>query len=351
MNHVRMGCDTLHQYDWVVVGAGIVGLCAAYHLAKRRLRVCVIEQMQRVTNATTQSGAGIRYFDPDPVVSAQVFESQHFYSELDLNGDFNPCPSYYCFGAASDTSILDHASARGFRVLSRAQLQTRNPDIDWRTVEFAVEDDEAGFRDPLRTWCALHAECERLGVSFQFGQKIMARGESGTSSQLFTQSKCYDTQGIILATGYWTPSLLARLGLPVVVRNRTITVHFLEGHNLSELPFVVEHESGFHARPTSTGGLLFGVPQLDWDVAPEHLPDRADNHLFEALQHLQRYGHERLSFSGVRTVHSADAFHLLVVEEQIALPTYMHVFAFGEGAAFKYAPAKTRAYVNSILGS
>lgn len=345
------GGEAVHQYDWVIVGAGIVGLCTAFHLAQRKLRVCVIEQMQRVANATTHSGAGIRYFDPDPVVSAQVLQSHGFYSELGLVDDFHPCPSYYCVGAATDSAVLDRASARGFRVLSRAQLQVCRPHVDWGTVDFAVEDDQAGFRDPLTIWDTLHEACERLGVRFQFGQQVLAFHDGASARQLLTRAGRYDAHGMIFATGYWTPSLLARLGLPVVVRNRTITIHRLEGHNLPHLPFVVEHESGFHARPTASAGVLFGVPQLDWDVMPEHLPDCAADQLNKALHHLQCYGRTPLSFSDVRTVRSADAFHSVVPGEQTALPEHTHVFAFGEGAAFKYAPARTLAYVNSILGS
>ncbi|MDP9711408.1 UNVERIFIED_ORG: glycine/D-amino acid oxidase-like deaminating enzyme [Pseudomonas fluorescens] len=338
------------HYDWLVVGAGLIGLCTALHLARRKLRVCVIEQMSQVTNASTASGAGIRFFDPDPVVSAQVVESHGFYSELGLAGDFRPCPSYYCFGAAAEV-LLDGASPRGLQVLSRAQLQARRPHIEWGAVDYAVEDEHAGFRDPLLTWHALRSACERLGVTFRFGHPVLALEQSAGARHLLTQAGRYVAHGVIFATGYWTPSLLERLGLPAVVRNRTITVHRLAGHNLSHLPFVVEHDSGFHARPTACGEILFGVPQPDWDVAPNHLPDRADAHLNKALAHLQRFAPLPLSFSEVRTTRSADAFASLPPEAQTALPAHTHVLAFGEGAAFKYAPAKTLAYINSILGS
>jgi glycine/D-amino acid oxidase-like deaminating enzyme len=339
------------HYDWLVVGTGLVGLCTALHLARRKLRVCVIEQMSQVTNASTVSGAGIRFFDPDPVVSAQVVQSHDFYSELGLADDFRPCPSYYCFGATAAEGLLDRASARGLRVLSRAQLQARRPHIEWGAVDYAVEDEHAGFRDPLITWHALRAACERLGVTFLFGHQVLAFEESAGARQLLTQAGRYVAHGVIFATGYWTPSLLERLGLPTVVRNRTITVHRLAGHNLAHLPFVVEHDSGFHARPTACGEILFGVPQLDWDVAPDNLPDRAGAHLNKAVAHLQRYAPVPLAFSGVRTTRSADAFASVAPEAQTALPEHTHVFAFGEGAAFKYAPARTLAYINSTLGS
>ncbi|KTC45107.1 hypothetical protein AO262_29325 [Pseudomonas fluorescens ABAC62] len=339
------------HYDWIVVGAGLVGLCTALHLARRKLRVCVIEQMSEVINASTVSGAGIRFFDPDPLVRAQVVESHAFYSEQGLDADFRPCPSYYCFAAPAAEALLDSASAMGLRVLSRAQLQAREPHIEWATVAHAVEDEHAGFRDPLNTWHALRAACERLGVTFRFGHPLLAFEDRAGARQLVTQAGRYLAHGVIFATGYWTPSLLAGLGLPVVVRNRTITVHRLAGHNLANLPFVVEHDSGFHARPTACGEILFGVPQLDWDVAPESLPDRNDAHLNKAMAHLQRYAPARLRFCDVRTTRSADAFAPEAGEARSALPEHTHVFAFGEGAAFKYAPARTLAYINSLVGS
>ncbi len=339
------------HYDWIVVGAGLIGLCSALHLARRKLRVCVIEQMSRVANASTVSGAGIRFFDPDPLVSAQVVQSHDFYSELGLADDFHPCPSYYCFGAADADCLLDNARARGQRVLSRTQLQADSPHIKWGAVDYAVEDKHAGFRDPLITWHALRAACERLGVTFRFGHQVLAFEEGVGAHQLLTQAGRHVAHGVIFATGYWTSSLLERLALPVVVRNRTITVHRLCGHNLPHLPFVVEHDSGFHARPTAFGEILFGVPQLDWDVSPDDLPDRASAHLNKAVAHLQRYAPVPLSFSGVRTTRSADAFAPRAHEAQTTLPKRTHVFAFGEGAAFKYAPARTLAYINSILES
>ncbi|MEB0089662.1 FAD-dependent oxidoreductase [Pseudomonas sp. CCI4.2] len=338
-------------YDWLVVGAGLVGLCTALHLARRKLRVCVIEQMSQVTNASTVSGAGIRFFDPDPVVSARVIQSHDFYSELGLADDFRSCPSYYGFGAAAAEGLLERASATGLRVLSRAHLQARRPHIQWEAVDYAVEDEHAGFRDPLITWHALLAACERLGVNFRFGHQVLAFEENAGARQLLTQVGRYVAHGVIFATGYWTPNLLERLGLPVVVRNRTVTVHRLAGHNLACLPFIVEHDSGFHARPTACGEILFGVPQLDWDVAPDNLPDRTDAHLNKALAHLQRYAPVPLLFSGVRTTRAADAFASVALEAKTALPEHTHVFAFGEGAAFKYAPARTLAYINSTLGS
>lgn len=335
-------------YDWIVVGAGIIGLCSALHLARRKLRVCVIEQMNQVKNASTASGAGIRFFDPDPVVSAQVAQSHEFYSQLGLADDFCHCPSYYCYDAVAAKAGLERIRAGGLGLLSRAQLQARMPLTDWGSVDHAVEDKYAGFRDPLVTWHALRAACDRLGVAFQFGQQVLRFEDNAYARRLLTQESCYAANGVIFATGYWTPSLLKHLGLPVVVRNRTITVHRLVGHDLERLPFIVEHDSGFHARPTACGEVLFGIPQLDWDVAPDNLPNRADVHLKKALAHLQRYAPVPLSFSGVRTTRSADAFASAALEQD-ALPQHTHVLAFGEGAAFKYAPAKTLAYIKLIL--
>lgn len=50
--------------DAVVVGAGIIGLWTAVHLARRGCKVALIEQQTVPINATVNSGAGIRFFRP-----------------------------------------------------------------------------------------------------------------------------------------------------------------------------------------------------------------------------------------------------------------------------------------------
>ncbi|MBB5448368.1 MULTISPECIES: FAD-binding oxidoreductase [unclassified Paraburkholderia] len=344
-------CAPGEHYDVLVIGAGIVGLCAAFHLAQRKLRVGLLEQRQAPDNATLSSGAGIRFYDPHPEISAWVEDSHAFYSRLDLGAGFRACPSYYGISSRDAQGLPAEAEQRGFRVLSPAQLQTRWPGLDWRAMDCVIEDPRAGFRDSQHVWRLLIEHCNRLGVRMGFGSPVRRWAECGVGHHhLWTDGARYSAQHVILATGYWTPTLLAQLGLPKLVRNRTVTIHYMEKSPLAyDLPFLVEHESGFHARPTASGGILFGIPQADWDVDPDHLPDRGRQQVDAAVRHLQGYLRVPVSTARLITVRSADAYPGETSPGTGRWPPSFHLLAFGQGAAFKYAPARTLSYLDTIF--
>lgn len=100
------------HYDWLVVGAGLVGLCTALHLARLKLRVCVIEQMSRGQLAESlKSGKPIS--DRLHLSSAHG-DTNEFYTELDKSeNDFGVfMAAMNTFSTGAGTSIADALSAR-----------------------------------------------------------------------------------------------------------------------------------------------------------------------------------------------------------------------------------------------
>jgi glycine/D-amino acid oxidase-like deaminating enzyme len=332
--------------DAVVVGAGIIGLWTAVHLARRGCQVALIEQQTVPINATVNSGAGIRFFDPNTQIHDWVRQSHSFYQELGSSGAFTPAPAIYCLDANDDSTILMDAQARGFGLLDNTKLTTLYPDLTWPTSIWAVEDSEAGYRNPTQVCNALLSLCKQLGVHIAFGERVHAL-EAGQSLRVRTDQCAYCSEHVFLASGYWTPTLLKELGIPVQVRNRTVTIHYSNEKIHAKLPFLVEHKSGFHMRPTD-GGMLFGLPQLDYDIPPGELPNRGDKQSNAAFEHIRRYLPQTTMQSSVlHTVRSADAFPLGVPSE--SLPDNLNVIALGQGSAFKYAPAMTLSHIKKYF--
>jgi len=91
---------------------------------------------------------------------------------------------------------------------------------------------------------------------------------------------------VVLATGPWTPAVLARAGLPAAgYRTKAIqyAVHPVAG---GLPPQFVDGLTGLFGRPTGDGGLLLGLPTDRWDVEPDRPP--ADPALPAAAAELAR---------------------------------------------------------------
>ncbi|HDS1758843.1 FAD-dependent oxidoreductase [Pseudomonas sp. M5] len=329
-------------FDAVVVGAGITGLCTALHLARRGRSVALLEQQAEPDNATANSGAGVRFFDPDAQISEWVRESHDFYQSL--GAAWLPAPALYCLQGDTDDS-LETARLCGFRSQEFLGLKALYPAIEWAPSALAIEDSDAGFRDPLQVTQLLLRKCHKLRVYVGFAEPVTEL-QIDLRHKLRTPSGLYSTDQLLFACGYWSPEVMQRLGLPAHVRNRTVTIHYLD--KAPTVPFLVEHLTGFHMRSTASGGLLFGLPQLDFDIPAQQLPDRAETQGAIAYQHLRQYLPVLPAETApLRTVRSADAWPLLAPAP--TLPNNIHHLAFGQGSAFKYAPAATLAYLDQHL--
>lgn len=75
---------------------------------------------------------------------------------------------------------------------------------------------------------------------------------------------------VVLATGAWTPAVLAAAGLPTGgLRTKQIQYSLVDGPAaLCGLPVFIDDTSGLYGRPHEHGRLLLGLPCDRWDVDP-----------------------------------------------------------------------------------
>ena len=75
----------MQTFDWIVVGAGITGSALSYELAKKGLKVLLLEKDPTYDNATRYSYGGVAYWsgtDDDSIQLCQ--ESREIYHNLSL---------------------------------------------------------------------------------------------------------------------------------------------------------------------------------------------------------------------------------------------------------------------------
>jgi len=80
----------LKTYDWIVVGAGIVGSAFGYELAKAGFSVLLLDRSAQSPNATRYSYGGVAYWSGNtPLLSQLCEESKTIYAELTAELDYD----------------------------------------------------------------------------------------------------------------------------------------------------------------------------------------------------------------------------------------------------------------------
>ena len=68
--------------DTVVVGGGIVGVCTAYHLARRGRQVTLLDKLELTSGSTWHAAGLITAYHPSPNVKRVHWESLNFYNQI-----------------------------------------------------------------------------------------------------------------------------------------------------------------------------------------------------------------------------------------------------------------------------
>jgi len=193
-------------HDVTVLGLGVMGSAAAYHLAKRGLRVLGLEQFGPAHDRGSSHGRTrvIRqaYFEhPDYV--PLLFRTYELFRSLEAEtgrtllvktGGLMIGPEDGPVVAGS----LESARRYGIphRLLSRAELSREWPFMRFRPQDVALWEDEAGVVFAEETALAFQDRARALGAELRFGDK----------------GRIPDTKCVVTA-GSWLPELLP--GFPV----------------------------------------------------------------------------------------------------------------------------------------
>lgn len=175
--------STVH-YDAAVVGAGIVGLAHAYHLAKRGLRVAVFERSPKAQGASVRNFGMVWPIGQTPGEMHRIaLRSREIWLEL-LNGTdlwYEECGSLHLAYHEDEAAVLrefcNEAPARGYDVeyLQAARVASFSPAVRaegllggmWSATEVCV--------DPREVIAGLPAVLtKRFGVTFHFNTAVSA---------------------------------------------------------------------------------------------------------------------------------------------------------------------------------
>ncbi|CAG0945688.1 sarcosine oxidase, subunit beta [Anaerolineae bacterium] len=279
--------------DVVIVGAGVMGCSAAFHLARGTrgseiarpsgARVVVVEKGSVASGMTKRSGGLVRASFSDETQAALAQASLEYFRDW-KNSVGGSCGFTRTgllvlaneTGAARLRAMVDHLGA-DTRVVSADELCDLQPGVRVQDVALAAHEPDAGYVDPLATTQTLAARAKEWGVEFRTGTLVKhIRVEGGRVVGVETTTGAIETFNVVVMAGAWSARLLKPLGIEMGITTTRVQVVFFDrpaelktGHHA-----FVDTTTGAYFRPHSFGLTFAGVIEAETNtVNPDHFDE------------------------------------------------------------------------------
>ena len=259
------------SFDVVIVGGGVIGCSAAYHLLAdgRPVTVAVIERDPTYEYASTpRSAGGIRqqFSLPENILMSQFGLGfyKRFAETMAADGhvpEVSLRQGGYLFlaGEAGASALRDsHATQTRLgapvELMDRASLARRFPSLDLDGIALGSFGPEDGWMDPHAILMGFRRKARSLGATYVHDEAIGLERVGGRVTGLGLASGGAMSAGtIIVAAGAWSATLSATVGMALPVEPVRRMAHYFEiREKLDPLPLTID-PSGVYFRPEGAG--------------------------------------------------------------------------------------------------
>ncbi len=212
--------------DVVIIGAGIAGCSAAFHLARMGKRVTVFEKGSIASGMTKRSGALVRAsFTDEPTARLAMQSLQTYQNWKNIIG--GECGYKQC--GLVVTALMDAEALQLKRnaamlakigvnanILEPDGIRDIEPGAQVIDVACAVHEPNAGFVDPVVATQSLATRAKQLGAQFQTGTFARTiRVERNRVVAVETNAGVIRTTDVAVMAGPWSDRLLKPLAVEI----------------------------------------------------------------------------------------------------------------------------------------
>ena len=226
-------------FDFVVLGAGVMGASIAFHLARRRAgRILVLDKGDVAGGGSGRSSALVRMhysFPPEvdlAVRSLAIFRTWKDY--VGRGGDFRET-GFVRIVPKSELSNLEknvemqRAHGVDARVVDRKELAEIAPDWNVDDVPLAAWEPGSGHGDGAGVANDFLERAREMGVVYRSQTRVTAfRTEAGRVTGVETDRGAVAAPVVVAATGPWSRPLFAAVGFDVPVEGEYHEVAILK---------------------------------------------------------------------------------------------------------------------------
>ena len=273
------------DFDVGVIGAGIHGSSAAFHLASRGLRVGIFEREGPASGPTGRSSAICRAYYTNPFLARCARDSIEMFKRFpEITGggsaDFRHTGLLFLHPTEDVDQVRESADRlRGLGIevdlLEPGEITTRFPMFDLEGVEIGAWERNAGYADPAGATSGLFRGAVARGAEPVLGHRVIAvhpedGGGATVATEDGTRARC---RRVLIAAGPWTRGLASPAGgdLPLTVERHIVGVY--RWGDARPAPAHGDLLGGYYFRPE--GEELFLVGPVH--PGPEVNPDRFEN--------------------------------------------------------------------------
>ncbi|XP_040472553.1 peroxisomal sarcosine oxidase [Falco naumanni] len=219
-----------HQatYDAIVIGAGIQGSFAAYHLAQRHRNTLLLEQFILPHSRGSSHGQSriTRSAYPRVPYARMMPDCFHLWQRLEAEAGISLYrqTGLVVLGPAGNPELESCRRSLGAdQVLDTVTLAWRFPGLQLHDGEVALWDHTGGVLFADRALRAVQEVFCRHGGTLRDGEKVL-HIEPGAVLTITTTTGVYRAPRLIIAAGAWTSDLVAPLGLRLPLQPLRIDV-------------------------------------------------------------------------------------------------------------------------------
>jgi sarcosine oxidase, subunit beta len=349
-------------FDVGVIGAGIHGSAAAYHLASRGLTTAIFERTGPAGGPTGRSSAICRAYYTNAFLARCARDSiEMFKRSREITGEdagFRHT-GLLVLHPPEDAEHVERSAAQlnelgiEVEIIDREEVKRRHPDIDVSDIGLGAWELGAGYADPAGATGGLFRKALELGAEHRLGRRVTAvePRDGGGASVATDDGGRTDCSRVLIAAGPWTGALAKTVGvdLPLTVERHIVGVY--RWGEARPQPMHSDINGGYYFRPEGEElflvGPLHAADQVDADDFSESVSDRE-------LHDLARPVIRRIPALEASTVHGGWASLYDVSPDwqpvigEIAPGIFVDAGTSGHG--FKLAPALGRHVADLVAG-
>jgi len=275
--------------DIVIIGGGVMGASAAYHLAKRGLKNIVLLEKEEFfgTGATGRCAGGVRYQFSTEINVKLSIESlpmiERFKEEIGQDVNYRQCGYLLVATDEKDATTFKHnvelQNKLGVRTqfLNGDEIRARLPLMQFEDALAGTFNQKDGIVDPNGVVAGYISAGQKLGVRAFAGNEVIGiRVSRGEVEAVETHQGVIQARRILNAAGPWAGQIgeMAGVQIPIVpLRRQMFTTNPLK-EIPEDFPFVIDFAQSLYFHREGDG-LLIGMsnqhetPGFDQNVDEE----------------------------------------------------------------------------------